>query len=170
MTAFWISTLGLIIFITLGMPIAFSIGIASVGFVLMTNPMNLVIVPLRMFSGVNSFTLLALPFFIMSARSWARRRFLQRFALANSWSEGFAAARLRQCRREHVSEAFPGRSLDIALLGKMEIDAMVENGYDRDFACALTRLLAAEPLIPRAPPPSSSGIMNMSVGPCFSAV
>jgi tripartite ATP-independent transporter DctM subunit len=55
---------------------------------------------------------------------------------------------------------------DVAALGKMEIDAMVENGYDRDFSCALTAASSIQsPLIP----PSSTailyaGIMSMSVG------
>ena len=169
MTAFWISTLGLIIFITLGMPIAFSIGIASVGFVLMTNPMNLVIVPLRMFSGVNSFTLLALPFFIMSAEIMVRGGVSSRlFALAN-----LLVGRVRgglayvNVVESTVFGSISGAALsDIAALGKMEIDAMVENGYDRDFSCALTAASSLQsPLIP----PSSTailyaGIMNMSVG------
>jgi tripartite ATP-independent transporter DctM subunit len=169
MTAFWISTFGLIIFITLGMPIAFSIGIASVGFVLMTNPMNLVIVPLRMFSGVNSFTLLALPFFIMSAEIMVRGGVSSRlFALAN-----LLVGRVRgglayvNVVESTVFGSISGAALsDIAALGKMEIDAMVENGYDRDFSCALTAASSLQsPLIP----PSSTailyaGIMNMSVG------
>jgi TRAP-type mannitol/chloroaromatic compound transport system permease large subunit len=141
MTAFWISTLGLIIFITLGMPIAFSIGMASVGFILMTNPMSLVIVALRMFSGVNSFTLLALPFFVMSAEIMVRGGVSSRlFALVNMLvgrvRGGLAYVNVVQST---IFGSISGAALsDVAALGKMEIDAMVENGYDRDFSCALT--------------------------------
>lgn len=169
MTAFWISTLGLIVFITLGMPIAFSIGMASVSFILMTNPMNLVIVPLRMFSGVNSFTLLALPFFVMSAEIMVRGGVSSRlFALVNMLvgrvRGGLAYVNVVQST---VFGSISGAALsDVAALGKMEIDAMVENGYDRDFSCALTSASSLQsPLIP----PSSTailyaGIMSMSVG------
>lgn len=169
MTAFWISTLGLIVFITLGMPIAFSIGMASVSFILMTNPMNLVIVPLRMFSGVNSFTLLALPFFVMSAEIMVRGGVSSRlFALVNMLvgrvRGGLAYVNVVQST---VLGSISGAVLsDVAALGKMEIDAMVENGYDRDFSCALTAASSLQsPLIP----PSSTailyaGIMSMSVG------
>lgn len=169
MTAFWISTLGLIVFITLGMPIAFSIGMASVSFILMTNPMNLVIVPLRMFSGVNSFTLLALPFFVMSAEIMVRGGVSSRlFALVNMLvgrvRGGLAYVNVVQST---VFGSISGAALsDVAALGKMEIDAMVENGYDRDFSCALTAASSLQsPLIP----PSSTailyaGIMSMSVG------
>jgi TRAP transporter, DctM subunit len=169
MTAFWISTLGLIIFITLGMPIAFSIGMASVGFILMTNPMSLVIVPLRMFSGVNSFTLLALPFFVMSAEIMVRGGVSSRlFALVNMLvgrvRGGLAYVNVVQST---IFGSISGAALsDVAALGKMEIDAMVENGYDRDFSCALTAASSIQsPLIP----PSSTailyaGIMSMSVG------
>lgn len=169
MTAFWISLLGLIAFITLGMPIAFSIGIASVSFVLMTTPMNLIIVPLRMFSGVNSFTLLALPFFVMSAEIMVRGGVSSRlFALVNLLvgrvRGGLAYVNVLQST---IFGSISGAALsDIAALGKMEINAMVENNYDRDFSCALTAASSIQsPLIP----PSSTailyaGIMNMSVG------
>jgi tripartite ATP-independent transporter DctM subunit len=169
MTAFWISTLGLVVFITIGMPIAFSIGIASIGFVLMTNPMNLVIVPLRMFAGVNSFTLLALPFFVMSAEIMIRGGVSSRlFALVNLLvgrvRGGLAYVNILQST---VFGSISGAALsDIAALGKMEVDAMVENNYDRDFSCAVTAASSLQsPLIP----PSSTailyaGIMNMSVG------
>ncbi len=169
MTAFWISTVGLMAFILLGMPIAFSIGIASVGFILMTNPMNLVIVPLRMFSGVNSFTLLALPFFVMSAEIMVRGGVSSKlFALINLLvgrvRGGLAYVNVVQST---VFGSISGAALsDIAALGKMEIDAMTEVGYDRDFSCALTAASSIQsPLIP----PSSiailyAGIMSMSVG------
>jgi len=169
MTAFWISTLCLVLLIMVGMPIAFSIGIASVSFILMTNPMNLVIVPLRMFAGVNSFTLLALPFFIMSAEIMVRGGVSSRlFALVNllvgRFRGGLAYVNVLEST---VFGSISGAALsDIASLGKMEIDAMVENGYDRDFSCALTAASSLQsPLIP----PSSSailyaGIMSMSVG------
>ncbi len=84
MTAFWISLLGLIVLIILGMPIAFSIGIASVSFVLMTNPLNLIIVPLRMFSGVNSFTLHHYPFFKCALSEFKEARLNETYALVIS--------------------------------------------------------------------------------------
>jgi TRAP transporter, DctM subunit len=55
---------------------------------------------------------------------------------------------------------------DIAALGKIEINSMVENGYKKDFSCALTAASSLQsPLIP----PSSiailyAGIINLSVG------
>ena len=55
---------------------------------------------------------------------------------------------------------------DIAALGKIEIASMVENGYEKDFSCALTAASSLQsPLIP----PSSiailySGVMSLSVG------
>ncbi|HOV38225.1 MAG TPA: TRAP transporter large permease subunit, partial [Spirochaetales bacterium] len=72
MTYFWISTIILIVLIIAGTPIAFAIGIASIGFILITDPINLINVPLRMFAGINSFTLLALPFFILAAEIMIR--------------------------------------------------------------------------------------------------
>lgn len=151
------------------MPIAFSIGIASVGFILMTNPMALVVVPLRMFSGVNSFTLLALPFFMLSAEIMIRGGVSRRlFALVNlmvgRWQGGLAYVNVVESM---IFGSISGAALsDVAALGQIEINSMVDNGYDRDFSCALTAASSIQsPLIP----PSSiailySGIMSMSVG------
>ena len=169
MTAFWISTAALVILILIGMPIAYAIGMASVGFILAMNPIGITIVPLRMFSGVNSFTLLALPFFVMSAEIMVRGGVSSKlFALVNLLvgrvRGGLAYVNVVQST---VFGSISGAALsDIAALGKMEIDAMVENGYERDFSCAVTAASALQsPLIP----PSSiailyAGIMSLSVG------
>ncbi len=169
MTAFWISLLGLIVLIILGMPIAFSIGIASVSFVLMTNPLNLIIVPLRMFSGVNSFTLLALPFFIMSAEIMVRGGVSSKlFALVNLLvgrvRGGLAYVNVIQST---IFGSISGAALsDIAALGKMEINAMVEN-KTIVILPALSRLISSIqcPLIPLSSTAILyAGFKNMSVG------
>ena len=46
-----------------------SIGGTTLIYILMTNPQNITVMPIRMFSGINSFTLMALPLFVLAARS-----------------------------------------------------------------------------------------------------
>jgi tripartite ATP-independent transporter DctM subunit len=169
MTLFWIATAILILLIILGAPIAFAIGIASVGFILMTDPINLINVPLRMFSGISSFTLLALPFFILAAEIMIRagvstKLFTWVNLLVGKFRGGLAYVNIMISA---IFGSISGAALsDIAALGKIEINSMVENGYKKDFSCALTAASSLQsPLIP----PSSiailyAGVMSLSVG------
>jgi tripartite ATP-independent transporter DctM subunit len=54
------------IFIAAGMPIAFAIGIGSLQFLLLYQKIPLVVTHTRLFGGVDSFPLLAVPFFILA--------------------------------------------------------------------------------------------------------
>lgn len=169
MLYFWIATGILVILIILGSPIAFAIGIASLAFILMTDPINLINVPLRMFAGINSFTLLALPFFILAAEIMIRagvstKLFRWVNLLVGTVRGGLAYVNILIST---IFGSISGAALsDIAALGKIEINSMVENGYKKDFSCALTAASSLQsPLIP----PSSiailyAGIMNLSVG------
>ena len=166
---FWIATAALVVLIVVGAPIAFAIGIASIVFILLTDPINLTVVPFRMFAGVSSFTLLALPFFVLAAEIMVRagvstRLFAWVNMLVGRFRGGLAYVNVVQST---IFGSISGAALsDIAALGKIEISSMTENGYDRDFSCALTAASALQsPLIP----PSSiailyAGIMNLSVG------
>ena len=169
MGMFWIATAILVILIVLGMPIAFAIGIASIAFVLMASPPDLIMAPLRMYAGVNSFTLLALPFFILAAEIMIRagvstRLFAWVNMLVGRVRGGLAYVNIVEST---IFGSISGAALsDIAALGKIEITSMVENGYEKDFSCALTAASSLQsPLIP----PSSiailySGVMSLSVG------
>jgi tripartite ATP-independent transporter DctM subunit len=151
------------------MPIAFAIGLSSIAFILTTNPINIIVAPLRMFAGVNSFVLMALPLFVLAAEIMVRAGVSRRlFALVN-----LLVGRVRgglayvNVIESTVFGSISGAALsDIAALGKIEINSMLETGYDRDFACALTAVSSLQsPLIP----PSTTailyaGIMNLSVG------
>jgi len=135
----------------------------------MTDPINLINVPLRMFAGINSFTLLALPFFILAAEIMIRagvstKLFRWVNLLVGTVRGGLAYVNILIST---IFGSISGAALsDIAALGKIEINSMVENGYKKDFSCALTAASSLQsPLIP----PSSiailyAGIMNLSVG------
>src|SRR4030042_4867247 len=61
-----ILSLAFIIFIGLNVPIAFSMGMASILGLLVKGSIPLVIVPQKIFTGTDSFPLLAVPFFILA--------------------------------------------------------------------------------------------------------
>src|SRR5690606_6459637 len=61
----WLIVL-LFVLILLRVPIAFGLGFVSVVGIMLTNPELLINVPRRLFSGVNNFTLVAVPLFVLA--------------------------------------------------------------------------------------------------------
>jgi tripartite ATP-independent transporter DctM subunit len=169
MFEFTIATIILMITIIIGFPIAFAIGGTTLIYMLMTNPANITIMPMRMFSGVNSFTLMALPLFMLAAEIMIKTGISTRMF-------DFVRIRLGKYRgglayvnivASTVMGSLSGAALsDIAGLGYVEIEAMREEGYDNAFACSITAASSVQsPLIP----PSNiailyAGVMSLSVG------
>ena len=170
MLEFWIATAILIITILIGFPIAYSIGITTVLYILITNPGNLLVVPIRMFSGINSFTLMALPLFMLAAEIMVRTGIstklfdFVRITKVGKVRGGLAFVNIIAST---IFGSISGAALsDIAGLGKVEMEAMDEDGYPHDFSAAITAASSTEsPLIP----PSNiailyAGTMSLSVG------
>jgi len=169
MFEFTIATIILMVTIIIGFPIAFAIGGTTLIYMMMTNPANITVIPMRMFSGVNSFTLMALPLFMLAAEIMIKTGISTRMF-------DFVRIRLGKYRgglayvnilASTIMGSLSGAALsDIAGLGYVEIEAMKEEGYDNAFACAITAASSIQsPLIP----PSNiailyAGIMSMSVG------
>jgi tripartite ATP-independent transporter DctM subunit len=169
MLEFGIASAILIVTILMGVPIAFSIGGTTLIYILMTNPQNISVMPIRMFSGINSFTLMALPLFMLAAEIMISTGISSKLF-------GFVRLKLGKYRGglayvnvvgSTVFGALSGAALsDVAGLGSIEIDAMKEQGYDSAFSCGLTAGSSLQsPLIP----PSNiailyAGVMSLSVG------
>jgi len=170
MFEFGIATLILIVTILIGLPIAFSIGVATIIYMLMTNPANILVIPIRMFSGINSFTLMALPLFMFAAEIMVRTGISSKlFDFVRMTSIGRKRGGLAYVNilASTIFGSISGAALsDIAGLGRIEISAMEEDGYDKNFSCAITAASSIEsPLIP----PSNiailyAGTMSLSVG------
>jgi tripartite ATP-independent transporter DctM subunit len=160
-----------LLLILVGVPIGISMIFVSLGyFWYMERGMFLAVQ--RMVDGLNSFPLLAVPLFILAA------------AILNSAGIthhlfGFARSLVGHIRGGlgHVnvlaSLFFSGMSgsalADAGGLGKMEIEAMREAGYDDDFAGAVT---ASSSLIGPLVPPSITMVLygviaNVSIGQLF---
>ncbi len=169
MFEFTIATIILMVTIIFGFPIAFAIGGTTLIYMVLTNPVNITIMPMRMFSGVNSFTLMALPLFMLAAEIMIKTGISTRMF-------DFVRIRLGKYRgglayvnivASTVMGSLSGAALsDIAGLGHVEIEAMREEGYDNAFACSITAASSIQsPLIP----PSNiailyAGVMSLSVG------
>ncbi len=138
--------------ILLGVPVAFCLGLAALAFLLITGRESLLIIPTLMFSGIDSFPLMAIPFFIMAGDLAERSGILPNLvnlakALVGHLRAGLAHVSI-------VTEMFlsgvTGTAVgDAAAIGSIFIPSMVREGYDRKFAAVLTASASIMgPLIP----------------------
>ena len=163
-----------LLFMSGGVPVAIAMAGASLVYILFTGNTPPFAVFHRMISGIDSFPLLAVPFFILAGNLMNNAGITTRiynFALALvGWLKGGLG---------HVnvvgSVIFAGMSgtaiADAAGLGTIEIKAMVEHGYDKEFAVGVTAASATlGPIIPPSLPFVIYAMMaNVSVGALFLA-
>ena len=164
---------GLIALITLGVPIAVALGGISL-LAMSDNIPALGLMAQRMYSSTTGFTLLAIPFFILAGNlmnSGGITEKIFRFAKA---AVGHYWGGLGQVNI-FSSIIFSGMSgdavADAAGLGKIEIKAMVDDGYDKEFAGAITAASSTiGPVIPPSIPFVIYGSMTgVSIGKLFMA-
>jgi tripartite ATP-independent transporter DctM subunit len=163
-----------LILMTTGVPVAMSMAGASLLYILWTGDLPGFTVVHRMIGGIDSFPLLAVPFFILAGNLMNNAGITNRiynFALALvGWLKGGLG---------HVnvvgSVIFAGMSgtaiADAAGLGTIEIKAMKDHGYDTEFAVGVTAASATlGPIIPPSLPFVIYAMMaNVSVGALFLA-
>ena len=157
-----------------GLPVAMAMAAASLLYLLFVPSSPPFVVVHRMVSGIDSFPLLAVPFFILAGNLMNTAGITQRiysYALALvGWLKGGLG---------HVnvvgSVVFAGMSgtaiADAAGLGTIEVKAMTDHGYDAEFAVGVTAASATlGPIIPPSLPFVIYGMMaNVSVGSLFLA-
>lgn len=164
-----------VVLMVLGMPIGFALGVAGViGLYDMGGGMFLVQGPSKVFNGLNVFPFLAMPFFILAGEIMnhigiTSRLVLFAQALVGHFRGGLAHTNML------ASVFFAGltgaATADAAAFGKTLVPAMVERGYRRDYACAVT---AAGSIIGPTIPPSGlmvvyGSLMGVSIGGLFAA-
>jgi len=163
-----------LIFMGAGVPVAIAMAGASLVYILFTGTLPPFVVIHRMVSGIDSFPLLAVPFFILAGNLMNNAGITTRiynFALALvGWLKGGLG---------HVnivgSVIFAGMSgtaiADAAGLGTIEIKAMKEHGYSSEFSVGVTAASATlGPIIPPSLPFVIYGMMaNVSIGALFLA-
>lgn len=164
-----------LIFLLLGVPIAFAMGLASV-IAVFTSDANIstVLIAQKLFSGVNSFSLMAIPFFmlageLMEAGGISKRLIDMAKAFVGHLTGGLGMVDIA------TSVLFAGVSgsaaADTAAVGSMLIPSMKRNGYPAGLASVIQACAGSlGPIIP----PSMTMIIycsltNLSIGECFMA-
>jgi tripartite ATP-independent transporter DctM subunit len=162
-----------ILLMILGIPIGFSMGVSCLLFFYF-NDIPFSVIPQVMVSLFENFPFLAIPFFalagqLMNTGGVTDRIFRFAKALVGHIPGGLGHANIV------ASMIFAGMSgsavADSAGLGAIEIKAMVEDGYHRDFSAAVTAASSTiGPIIPPSIPFILYGaIANVSVGALFVA-
>src|SRR6266481_3039217 len=157
-----------------GVPVALAMIVASLAYVMISGTVPDFVVIHRMYGGIDSFPLLAVPFFILAGNLMNSAGITNRiynFALALvGWMRGGLG---------HVnvvgSVIFAGMSgtaiADAAGLGTIEIKAMTDHGYSKEFSVGVTAASATlGPIIPPSLPFVIYALFaNVSVGALFLA-
>jgi tripartite ATP-independent transporter DctM subunit len=155
-----------------GVPIAISLALSSMVTVFITDTFAVQAIVHRMIGSANSYTLLAIPFFILAAKlmntgSITKRIFRAAAAWVGAIPGGLGHANVV------ASIIFSGMSgsavADAGGLGQVEMQAMTEEGFDPDFSAAVTVASATiGPIIPPSVPMVVYGMMTeVSVGALF---
>ncbi|MDY0290358.1 MAG: TRAP transporter large permease [Sphaerochaeta sp.] len=174
---YYILTIGLVLLLSLGIPVGMSLVMTGlVGYIVNIGPVsawvNISVIPQKMTYSLMNFLLLSIPLFILAAKVMNKSSITKKiFGFANV-SVGFLPGGLAHAN-VFASLLFAGMSgaavSDAAGLGRIEIESMIENGYDPDFSAAVT---AASSTIGPIFPPSVpmvvySTISGVSVGKLF---
>ena len=161
------------VLLILGVPVAFALALAACVYLTGTGE-PLILFPQKMFAGIDVFVLLCIPGFILAGNLMNESGITGRIiafcnALVGHVRGGLGLANVG------ASMLFGGISgtavADTASIGAVLIPAMKEDGYEDDFACAVTACSSTVgPIIPPSLPMIIAGTLTgLSVGKLFLA-
>lgn len=170
----WLLPILLLLIIT-GIPISFALGFASLlGFILLDKIEFIHLIPQTLFSGLNSFPVMAMPFFMLAGEIMTRTGITDRLVNLAITLVGWLRGGLGHVN-VLASVFFAGISgsavADVAAVGPIEIEMMSRAGYKRSYAAAMT---AASAVVGPIIPPSIimviyGAMMNVSIAGMFAA-
>ena len=170
----WIAIFSFASFVLVGMPVAFALGLSSTVAIFTASDLPLMVVPHRLIGMIDSFTLLAVPFFIFAGEVMERGGISRRIIRVAASLVGHLQGGLAMvCVLS--SMLFAGISgstaADASAIGSIQIPAMIQKGYSRGFVAAIQS--AAATMGPIIPPSSIAiiygSIANVSIGALFLA-
>jgi tripartite ATP-independent transporter DctM subunit len=147
-----------------GVPVAYSLGLAAlVGALWMELPLDAVMIQIA--SGVNKFSLLAIPFFVLAGAIMAEGGMSRRLVAFAGVLVGFIRGGLSLVNilASTFFGAISGSSVaDTASIGSVLIPEMERKGYPRDFATAVTVSGSVQAIL--IPPSHNAVIYSLAAG------
>jgi len=154
----------LAILLALGMPVAFAVGLSAVAGALWIDlPLEALMIQIT--RGVNKFTLLAIPFFILAGAIMAEGGIAKRLVNFAYIFVGFIRGGLSLVNivASTFFGAISGSSVaDTASIGSVMIPEMEKKGYPRDYAAAVTASGSVQAIL--IPPSHNSVIYSLAAG------
>lgn len=154
----------LAVMLAIGVPVAYAVGISAiVGALWIDIPLEAVMIQLT--NGVNKFSLLAIPFFILAGAIMAEGGIARRLVNFAYIFVGFIRGGLSLVNivASTFFGAISGSSVaDTASIGSVMIPEMDKKGYPRDFAAAVTASGSVQAIL--TPPSHNSVIYSLATG------
>ncbi len=169
----WILFICFIVCLFLRFPIAFSLGFSCLIYLLFKG-IPLIIIPMKMYSGIDVFVLLSIPGFIIAGNLMNQGGLTEKIISFCNHLLGHIRGGLSLVNIG-ASMLFAGISgtaiSDTASMGSVMIPAMKKEGYDVDYACAITAASSTVgPIIPPSVPMIIAATLSgLSVGKLFLA-
>lgn len=145
------------VFLILGVPIAFSIGLSSVA-ALVFGDASLLIILQKMYSGINTFPIMAIPLFLLAGNIMAEAKISVRLVdlasmLVGRFTGGLAnVSTAAAAFFGSISGSSPATT---AAIGSVMIPSMKEKGYEGSYASAVV---------------ASSGVLGLIIPPSLTMV
>jgi C4-dicarboxylate transporter, DctM subunit len=164
----------LVVLMLTGMPISISLGLTVLAFLFAMTDVPIDMVALKLFTGIEKFEIMAIPFFILSGNflthgGVARRMIRFATSMVGHWHGGLALAGVLACA---LFAAVSGSSpATVVAIGSIILPAMVRQGYPKRFGAGVITTSGALGILI---PPSIVMVMysvttNTSVGQLFMA-
>ncbi|MBN3131458.1 TRAP transporter large permease [Pectobacterium brasiliense] len=154
----------LAVLLAVGVPVAYSVGLSAIaGAFWIEIPLEAVMIQIT--SGVNKFSLLAIPFFILAGAIMAEGGIARRLVNFAYIFVGFIRGGLSLVNivASTFFGAISGSSVaDTASIGSVMIPEMEKKGYPRDFAAAVTASGSVQAIL--IPPSHNSVIYSLAAG------
>lgn len=134
------------LFLVIGVPIAIALGLSGLATIIGANTLPIDYVAQLSFTSIDSFPIMAIPFFIaagvfMGAGGLSKRLLALADEMLGSLYGGMALATVATCMFfAAISGSGPAT---VAAIGALTIPAMIERGYDKHFAAALVACAGA---------------------------
>ena len=153
-----------VLLMAIGMPIAYALGLSAlIGALWIDLPLDAVMIQLA--AGVNKFSLLAIPFFVLAGAIMAEGGMARRLVAFANVAVGFVRGGLSLVNilASTFFGAISGSSVaDTASIGSVLIPEMVKKGYPRDFATAVTCSGSVQAIL--IPPSHNAVIYSLAAG------
>ncbi|RKQ41293.1 TRAP transporter large permease [Enterobacter sp. R1(2018)] len=154
----------LAVLLAVGMPVAFAVGLSAMaGALWIELPLEAIMIQIT--SGVNKFTLLAIPFFILAGAIMAEGGIARRLVNFAYIFVGFIRGGLSLVNivASTFFGAISGSSVaDTASIGSVMIPEMEKKGYPREYAAAVTASGSVQAIL--IPPSHNSVIYSLAAG------